>query len=112
VLQFLATIINALRIVRPDLVPDVFKGTELVILPDELRVFVGVVGVILGIILIVAGIRMKRLQDYGMALTGAIIALVPCISPCCVLGLPFGIWAVVVLSDWRVHAAFASRLPE
>jgi hypothetical protein len=48
---------------------------------------------------------MKRLENYGFALTGAIVAMVPC-SGCCLLGLPFGIWALVVLSDSSVKEAF------
>ncbi len=112
VFQFVATIFNVLRIVRPDLAPDLPAVPELEMFSNELRAVFGFVGMILAILVMVAGIRMRRVQHYGTALTGAIIALVPRISPCCVLGLPFGIWAVVVLSDWRVHAAFASRLPE
>jgi DNA-directed RNA polymerase subunit RPC12/RpoP len=36
------------------------------------------------------------------------IMFVPGTSPCCLLGLPFGIWALVVLSDIHVRAAFRS----
>ena len=36
----------------------------------------------------------------------AIVAMIPRISPCCLLGLPFGIWALVVLSNGTVKAAF------
>ena len=57
-------------------------------------------------VVLVGAIKMKNLQNYGLAMTSAIIALIPCFSPCCVLGLPFGIWALVVLSDNRVKAAF------
>ena len=32
--------------------------------------------------------------------------MVPCISPCCLLGLPFGIWALSVLNKPHVQAAF------
>ena len=39
---------------------------------------------------------------YGVA---AIIAMIPC-HGCCILGLPFGIWALVVLSAPEVKAAF------
>jgi len=53
-------------------------------------------------------IKMGRLENYGLSMAAAIIALVPCTSPCCCLGLPFGIWALVVLSDPRVKAAFRS----
>jgi hypothetical protein len=51
-------------------------------------------------------VKMKRLESYGLAMTAAIIVMVPYVSPCCILGLPFGIWALVVLCDSSVKAAF------
>ena len=35
-----------------------------------------------------------------------IIAMIPCVSPCCILGLPFGWSALQVLNDPKVAAAF------
>lgn len=36
----------------------------------------------------------------------AILAMIPCVSPCCLLGLPLGIWALIVLLKPEVKAAF------
>ncbi len=66
----------------------------------------GVVQIVLGIVVLLGAVRMKRLESYGLAMASAIIAMIPCVSPCCVLGLPFGIWALVVLSDIHVRSAF------
>ena len=66
----------------------------------------GIVNLALGVVVIVGAVKMKNLESYGFAMASAIIAMVPCISPCCLLGLPFGIWALVVLSDAGVKAAF------
>ncbi len=33
-------------------------------------------------------------------------AMIPCVSPCCLLGLPLGIWALIVLVKPEVKAAF------
>ncbi len=63
---------------------------------------------ILWILVIVGAVKMKRLENYAWAMTASIIALIPCICPCCVGGIPFGIWALVVLSDSQVQAAFRS----
>jgi hypothetical protein len=52
--------------------------------------------------------KMKRLESYGFAMAVSIIAMIPCISPCCLIGLPMGIWALVVLLDPNVKAAFRS----
>ena len=50
--------------------------------------------------------KMMRLEGWGLALTTCILALVPCVSPCCLIGLPFGIWGLVVINDQAVKATF------
>jgi hypothetical protein len=50
--------------------------------------------------------KMGKLQSYGLAMTAAVIAVIPCVSPCCVVGIPFGIWALIVLMKPEVKAAF------
>jgi hypothetical protein len=64
--------------------------------------------IIVAAVILIGAMKMKKLESYGLAMAAAIIAMVPCISPCCLLGLPFGIWALVVLSDGNVKAAFRS----
>ncbi len=65
-----------------------------------------VVGLVISAVIFLAALKMKRLENYGLAMAGAIIALIPCFSPCCLLGLPIGIWALVVLMKPEVKAAF------
>jgi DNA-directed RNA polymerase subunit RPC12/RpoP len=65
-----------------------------------------VVGILVGVVIIIGAVKMKNLDNYGFAMTSAIVAMIPCLSPCCILGLPFGIWALVVLSDVQVKGAF------
>ena len=50
--------------------------------------------------------RCSKLRSRGLAMTAAILAMIPCFSPCCLLGLPFGIWALVVLSKPEVQSQF------
>jgi hypothetical protein len=69
----------------------------------------GFVGLALAILVIFGAVKMKNLENYALAMTSAIVAMIPCISPCCCLGLPFGIWALVVLCDGQVQAAFSSQ---
>ncbi|WP_223758553.1 hypothetical protein [Myxococcus sp. RHSTA-1-4] len=52
-------------------------------------------------------LRMKGLQSYGLANTAAILALIPCCGPCVCVGIPLGIWALVVLRKPEVRAAFS-----
>jgi hypothetical protein len=67
---------------------------------------IGALGALCGILMIVGGIKMMSLSGYGLSMTASILAMIPCTSPCCLLGLPFGIWSVVVLSRADVKAAF------
>jgi len=64
------------------------------------------VGCALSLLVILGAIRMKRLESHGFATASAVIAMIPCISPCCVLGFPFGLWALIVLQDGHVRTAF------
>jgi hypothetical protein len=64
------------------------------------------INIILYLIILIGAMKMKGLENYGFAMAASIIALVPCIGPCCLLGLPFGIWALVVLSDPAVKSSF------
>lgn len=69
-------------------------------------VVLGLVNLCVGAAVIMGAIKMKNLENYSFSLAAAILAMIPCISPCCLLGLPFGIWALVVLNDAQVKAAF------
>jgi hypothetical protein len=69
------------------------------------KVIGGVMIVAWALIVFFGGLQMKNLKNRGFALFSAVWAMLPC-SPCCLLGIPFGIWALVVLSDERVKRAF------
>lgn len=60
----------------------------------------------LGALTIVGAVKMKNLRSYGLAMTAAILMVLPCFTPCGLLGTPFGIWALVVLAKPEVKAAF------
>jgi hypothetical protein len=68
----------------------------------------GVVGALLALLTLIGGIRMRGLRSYGLAMVGAIIAMIPCLSPsaCCILGEVAGIWAIAVLLNQDVKSAF------
>jgi phage FluMu protein Com len=65
-----------------------------------------VVGLFVCGIIIFGGMKMRELENYPLVLTAAILATVPCIGACCLLEVPFGIWALIVLSDKEVSQAF------
>jgi hypothetical protein len=50
--------------------------------------------------------RMLQLRSYGLAFTGSILSFIPCLTCCVCLGIPFGIWALVVLNRTEVRSSF------
>jgi hypothetical protein len=65
-----------------------------------------VIGVLGGIFILFGGIKMRRLESYGLCMTASIVAMIPCLSACCPLGLAIGIWSLVILSKPEVKSAF------
>jgi hypothetical protein len=75
--------------------------------PEHTKVFMVMGGMLLlDLLVFFASMKMKHLQNYPLAMTAALLAVIPCTSPCCVLSMPFGLWALVVLTDPAVKAAF------
>ncbi len=66
---------------------------------------IGVAGIACASVIIYGANQMKNLRSRGWALAGCIAALVPCWG-CWILGLPFGIWALVVFNKPEVQRAF------
>jgi predicted Ser/Thr protein kinase/ribosomal protein L7/L12 len=66
------------------------------------------IGLILGtgLIIVACAWAMTRLQSYRLAVAGSIVAM---FSATFLLGLPMGIWAIIVLSSADAQAAFATR---
>jgi hypothetical protein len=52
---------------------------------------------------------MRRGIRYRVSVVASILACIPLISPMVWIGIPFGIWAVIVLRRPEVRAAFATR---
>lgn len=64
------------------------------------------VGLLIAVFLVYASVKMKELNQWGLCMAAAVLAMIPCISPCCVVGLPIGIWCLTVLTKPYVKAAF------
>lgn len=65
--------------------------------------FIGLVG---APFIIYGAIQMLNGKNYRAAKRAAILAIVPFVSCCFVLGIPFGIWALVVLNKPEIRAFF------
>jgi hypothetical protein len=65
-----------------------------------------IIWLLMGAVVIFGAMKMKSLQSYGLAFAAAVLAAIPCTSPCCFIGLPVGIWAIVVLLNEDVKRSF------
>lgn len=54
------------------------------------------------IFVILGGVNFVRQKGRGMAMAACILSLIPCLSSCCIFGMPFGIWGLMVLADPNV----------
>lgn len=66
----------------------------------------GLLAIAIGGLIIWGALKMKALENYGLAMTISVLAAVPCLSPCCLFGLPIGIWSIVVLMNDNVKRSF------
>lgn len=71
---------------------------------------IGFFSLILAPVIIYGGLSMLKGQKPGLAKTAAILAILPVSSCCFVLGIPFGIWALVVLRKPEVKAVFENQV--
>jgi hypothetical protein len=69
----------------------------------------GLFNALAGLVIFTGGLNLLKLDAYGLARTGSITAMVPCVSLCLILGLPIGVWALVTASNPDVRAAFRDR---
>jgi hypothetical protein len=65
-----------------------------------------VIGVLGGVFILFGGIKMRKLESYGLCMAASIVAMIPCLSVCCPLGLAIGIWSLVILSKAEVKSLF------
>ncbi len=63
------------------------------------------VGLVASLLILLGGVQMLRKKSWGLALTGSIVAMLP-VGSCCCIGLPIGIWALVVLLNADVKNSF------
>ncbi len=63
------------------------------------------VSIPLAILIAMGAYRMRRLELYGLAMFASIAAMLPC-HPGFLIGLPIGLWSLMVLLRPEVKAAF------
>jgi hypothetical protein len=80
------------------------SGRTQSLIPRE-RLFI-VPAALLSILIFCGALSMLRGRHYRFALATSFLACFPCVSPVVVLGIPFGFWALTVLTRPHVRAAF------
>lgn len=68
---------------------------------------IGLLSMLLAPLIILGGIKLMKGKSRGLAMTAAVLAILPATSCCFVIGAVFGIWALVVLMNPEVKAYFA-----
>jgi hypothetical protein len=63
------------------------------------------ISALLQIFVILGGVNFVRQKGRGMAMAACVLSLIPCLSSCCIFGMPFGIWGLMVLADPNVKHA-------
>jgi hypothetical protein len=75
---------------------------------NEVMMLFGI-GIPVAALIVVGGIQMRLLQTRGLAVLGAIAALIP-LGPLWMLSFPFGIWSLIVLNHPSMQNVFGKRM--
>ncbi len=80
-------------------------------LPGFAQFFLVAVMVAYAVLVVLGAWNLMQLRSYRLAMTGSILALFP-FSPGAIIGVPMGIWALVVMTKEQVKAAFGQEETE
>jgi hypothetical protein len=71
-----------------------------------MEIIADVVSIIVSVLILIGASKMKALVNRQYAIAASVLALWPCVSPCCFIGVPIGIWALIVLNRAEVKSQF------
>ena len=69
----------------------------------------GITTLLISCYVLYGAIGMRKLTNYWAARRASIVAMIPLLGPCLVLGIPFGIWAFAILCKPEVISLFATQ---
>lgn len=69
----------------------------------------GVVLIFASSFVLYGAMQMRKMRSFDTVRAAALVAMIPLLGPCCILGIPFGIWALVVLGKPGVKEAFTDQ---
>ena len=103
-----ASIVNLLGALSIVLIAVLVPGSDELSVRTVLMVVIPLCHLLVGIIVLIGAARMFDLQSYRIAVFAAVVAVVPWTLGF-LISLPFGIWALIVLSRQDVRTAFAGE---
>jgi hypothetical protein len=64
----------------------------------------------MALLVLIGGIRMMQMSGPALPTIGAVLVMIPCsVGCCCLIGVPVGIYALMVLSRPEVRIAMAAK---
>ena len=96
---------NTKKMVKP--IYDFAENVLVNVIPFQPAMW-GISGLV-AFVTIVGSIRLMNLSGSGWPRAAAILNMITCFSGCCLIGLPVGIWVLIVLSNPDVKAAMRPR---
>ncbi|MES2640958.1 MAG: hypothetical protein V4850_15820 [Myxococcota bacterium] len=64
---------------------------------------------VFGGVQIFGGLRLRALRNMGLVRVLAILGMLPCLAPCCGVGIPVGAWVLYLLHDDRSSKVFSDQ---
>ena len=93
------------KMIRDPNVPEQMKDFIRVLAGPGSKV-INLLGMAMSGLLIFAGLQMRNLKNYGVAIAACVIGMLPCTSCCCVM-LPIAIWTLTILMRPEIKSSFS-----
>jgi len=84
------------------------RGFEFSFLPGSAQLVIVAIMAAYSVFVVLGAWNLMQLRSYSLALTGGILALFP-FAPGAIIGVPMGIWALVLMTKEKVKTAFGQE---
>ena len=71
-----------------------------------IRLVWGIIMLVSNVVILIGAINLKFMKSLGLSKAAATMSLIPCIGPCFIIGIPFGLMALSILNRPEVSDAF------
>ncbi|HUU16223.1 MAG TPA: serine/threonine-protein kinase [Sedimentisphaerales bacterium] len=88
-----------------------FSGEVIGFLPGSAQVVIVALMAVYSVFVVLGAWNLMQLRSYRTALAGSLLALFP-FAPGAIIGVPMGIWALVLMTKEKVKAAFGQEETE